>query len=124
MDLHCLLNYFTKTHKRFLNSENSRKLFIFKFQLKPVGKMSHEYMMIIRMCCYLYDKKFTSIRYEHTNDKFQNSVIMRAILLHAKGNKAFADKEPENLKKVKNMIDTINIHFFIKNHRDKARYNL
>lgn len=86
--------------------------------------MSHFDLQMEKMSSYLWSKGYSSIKYYRESDQFQNMIILRACFIHSYNNKVFFDNEPIVRKKVKEMIDFINLRHFIKHPRDKITYNL
>lgn len=86
--------------------------------------MQHDFLMAEKLCKFLCDNKYTSIRYERTSDEFQNMVLLRACLLHSRGNKQLMEDHPLIYKKMKAYIDSINLKYFVKNFADRKRFDI
>lgn len=86
--------------------------------------MTHDELQIIKISKFLYQKGYTCIHFERTNDLFQDVIILRACLLHSYGNKKLKDELPQVYAKLKPMIDCLNLTYFIKNPKDRKKYNI
>jgi len=73
---------------------------------------------------FLYKNGYTSIHVERSKDQFQNIILIRACFLHSLGSMRLQRELPNVYKKLRPLIDSINLIHFVKNPSDRKKYNL